>query len=24
MPALLKEVMSKLGLIGEGFKTSER
>lgn len=24
MPALLKEVMSRLGLIGEGFKTSER
>lgn len=24
MPALLKEVMSKLGLLGEGFKTSER
>lgn len=24
MPALLKEVMSKLGLLGEGFKTNER
>lgn len=24
MPALLKEVLSRLGLIGEGFKTSER
>lgn len=24
MPSILKEVMSRLGLIGEGFKTSER